>query len=871
MELTNSKRLLYTASYVASTREPQNGVVAASNSLISANTGAVAGNSFVKANILRSMELKPESIPLLLKTIKEQEQTEYRDDMVKLATLAQRLNDTTKPASTVEIAQIIAPITMDAITQFAEIAAPVMNNMAIMPIIFFFIRQLAFVMPIGRIHLERIEMYPVGEENGELVFSVPMAPGETVTISHREWSTTSNEYEDIVTDFFESYSERGVADKTDASMSSESESKRSSSLDFGATLSGSYMGVTLTSAFSTKSTNEERDSVKLSMQKNREVTEKASARSRKEHKVSMKVESKAGTEDQSGRTITNPGTTPIRIDYYRMMRKWRTDLYRYGLRMTYDFTMPLPGVRLWALHERIAELDKDIRGTFSFALNADDITVGNWPDKAKEFGAPPEIVPHPPKDEIHVPPKEILIDYSAGSAYGPRLFGKIDFETPIGYTLSLANAIAIYAPHGGGYFAWAKGSSVPSSNVAETTTITGHLENLIGLSGAMSASYFHHDLQSATLSLELRFKVTVEKINAWKIDAWSAIKASAEARYHEEIARKQEERDRLWRSLNGKDTLTLRRLEREELLRLVMQWLIGPNYSIASDVYIQETLKMILQNESKFQQNQLSSSETTNPTLNGISVENWWHALLFGEAQVKFIHQAIEWENLLYFLYPYFWGSDVLGRDKMLFEHADPEHERFLRAGYVRIVIPVRPGFEEQFARFLHPETILSDQSNPYIPIAQEIYNYAKTNYAGIPPANPEKNARPLLYPEQRATWDSMQKAMEYIEDFKKISGKYPDALDDLPSVVKDASDNPIVVPVDAWGRPFIYKLPGLGADYDLLSLGANGVEGGEEPGKELNADISSAAGASLVATWFDYTPTSALDIEVVTKPELVA
>jgi len=61
--------------------------------------------------------------------------------------------------------------------------------------------------------------------------------------------------------------------------------------------------------------------------------------------------------------------------------------------------------------------------------------------------------------------------------------------------------------------------------------------------------------------------------------------------------------------------------------------------------------------------------------------------------------------------------------------------------------------------------------------------------------------------------------------------------------------------------------MPGLGADYDLISLGADNAKGGEG----LDADISSAAGASLVATWFDYTPTSAIDIDVDTKPADIA
>ncbi|MDR3354650.1 MAG: type II secretion system major pseudopilin GspG [Synergistaceae bacterium] len=42
-------------------------------------------------------------------------------------------------------------------------------------------------------------------------------------------------------------------------------------------------------------------------------------------------------------------------------------------------------------------------------------------------------------------------------------------------------------------------------------------------------------------------------------------------------------------------------------------------------------------------------------------------------------------------------------------------------------------------------------------------------------------------------------------------------------------------LPKDAWGNEFIYKCPGENGDYDIISLGADGKEGGE--GK--NADIT--------------------------------
>ena len=41
--------------------------------------------------------------------------------------------------------------------------------------------------------------------------------------------------------------------------------------------------------------------------------------------------------------------------------------------------------------------------------------------------------------------------------------------------------------------------------------------------------------------------------------------------------------------------------------------------------------------------------------------------------------------------------------------------------------------------------------------------------------------------------------------------------------------------PLDPWGRPYVYRNPGTaGRDYDLYSLGADGVEGGEGE----NADV---------------------------------
>jgi Type II secretion system (T2SS), protein G len=839
VELTNSKRLLYTANYVSTLLKPDEQHKMESH----------AGGGFKKANFLRSLRLQARDLGPLKEAVllnPGQNTAELND----LLSILQKLTTVDRPMSTMELAGSLAKTSYEALLNIAKSAATLKNNTELGLLIELFNRQRR-ISPIGRIHLERVEMYPAGVQKGELVFTVPMAPGETVTVSHKEWSTSTREFEEIVEDFFESYSEKGVAEKSDSSMAAENEARHANALNFGVSLSGQYMGVTLTSTFGLSSTNEERESVKRSMETSREVTQKASARTRREHKISIKLEEKRGTEDSSFRTISNPTLHAIRVDYYKMMRKWRTDLFRYGLRQTYDIAIPVPGVRLWAQHQRLDALDKQIRAPLQFGMKPTDINPGNFRIEANKVGA---VVP----DE---PPFQIVEDRVGGTdrlekdPAGDSRFGEISFDVPQGYYLAEANFTAHCAVWEGHPVAFYLLNISDSPLPFPASQIVGSLlPELIHRTGHLTVRFGYRYISSSSIQIHNTYRRNVPGLyEAWQQSVWQLIRAATEARHQEEIARLREERDCLFTLLNGKDTLTLRRLEREELMRLIIQWLLGPTHPAIATATVEKTIMTLLANERAFQG---ATVPITEPTFVSITEDSWSEALVFGE-MVKFIHQAIEWENLLYFLYPYFWGSETVGRDKMLFTHADPEHEKFLRAGYARVVLPVRPGFEVDFTTLVEEGSLSGISNSPYLPVAQDIAHFAKTNYAGIPPANPETESRPLLFPEQRATWETMQKAMQKLDALKAGGQPYPAKLADL-------AGGPYL---DAWGNAFVYRMPGYGADYDLISLGEDNKKGGEG----LDADISSAAGASLVATWFDYTPTSAIDIEVDTKPEDIA
>ncbi len=66
--------------------------------------------------------------------------------------------------------------------------------------------------------------------------------------------------------------------------------------------------------------------------------------------------------------------------------------------------------------------------------------------------------------------------------------------------------------------------------------------------------------------------------------------------------------------------------------------------------------------------------------------------------------------------------------------------------------------------------------------------------------------------------------------------GKYPATEEGLDSLIRSPGTTnrwrgPYLqheqVPKDPWGRPYIYRCPGMYGAYDLLSYGADGIEGG--------------------------------------------
>jgi hypothetical protein len=68
---------------------------------------------------------------------------------------------------------------------------------------------------------------------------------------------------------------------------------------------------------------------------------------------------------------------------------------------------------------------------------------------------------------------------------------------------------------------------------------------------------------------------------------------------------------------------------------------------------------------------------------------------------IQFIEQAFEFNNLIYLLYDYYWMDPETWAERINIDNPDPLFKKFLEAGYARVCLSVRPGYEEAVATAL--------------------------------------------------------------------------------------------------------------------------------------------------------------------------
>lgn len=96
---------------------------------------------------------------------------------------------------------------------------------------------------------------------------------------------------------------------------------------------------------------------------------------------------------------------------------------------------------------------------------------------------------------------------------------------------------------------------------------------------------------------------------------------------------------------------------------------------------------------------------------------------------------------------------------------------------------------------------------------------------------------------EQKTAKAQIEAFGKALDTYRLDTGRYPSTEQGMAALVVKPNDEPKwqgpylqkQVPLDPWGKPYVYRSPGQNAEFDLLSNGKDGQPGGEGE----NADIS--------------------------------
>lgn len=97
---------------------------------------------------------------------------------------------------------------------------------------------------------------------------------------------------------------------------------------------------------------------------------------------------------------------------------------------------------------------------------------------------------------------------------------------------------------------------------------------------------------------------------------------------------------------------------------------------------------------------------------------------------------------------------------------------------------------------------------------------------------------------KQTAASDQIQSFITALDNYFIDVGEYPDNHQGLLALRNNLSgnnrwDGPYMnkeIPLDPWNNPYVYRSPGRSGGYEIMSYGADGVEGGDNENQDITS-----------------------------------
>lgn len=194
------------------------------------------------------------------------------------------------------------------------------------------------------------------------------------------------------------------------------------------------------------------------------------------------------------------------------------------------------------------------------------------------------------------------------------------------------------------------------------------------ISGKLPISINMKGIQSVQLNIAIACKLKKEEFEKWQLNTYSALMNAYNKEkldYEEKLAAVQIQEGV---TIGGHNPQINRTIEQEELKKSCINLWTGVGIDFHSSPAMRD-----------------GTGEDPPKSFPEINVQN---ALDMSE-EIRFFEQAMDWKNMTYEFYPYYWGRKEKWLDNFSLEDNDPLFQDFLKAGSARVLVPVHLDFSE--------------------------------------------------------------------------------------------------------------------------------------------------------------------------------
>lgn len=501
---------------------------------------------------------------------------------------------------------------------------------------------------------------------------------EVITLTEREVEVTTEQSLET-TDRFEMRreSETALQEETGVKGSASLKASYGPTVEFRASVEASWQR---------KSQEAERAATETARTVTQKATEKVSERvlTRETRRVTREVE-----EIDRHAFDNTSGTEHISGIYQWVEKVYEAQVVNYGPRTIYDLVVPEPAALLMEAFRTRRSASLELEKPAAFDITPSEITPDNYQTFVREYLAT-DVTP-PPEPYV-----TLTHDFHVGGEDRDQEFtDSTSIKVPAGYRAiraTIGRAVVVWdnwcvdVVIGQRYHRFRGPEAVWSTSLDEET-------------GAVPYGMVTYRVGDVALAIEVVCQSTRRAVDLWRADTHAKLIRAYQSRMSEYEARLAELEAQSPPEIDSGSSARNRALMLDEVKRLAISTLTLQHFDAFNAV---------------------------GTGSHGLPEIAFAEATAEG-AYARFFEQAFEWENVSWVPYSYFWGRKDGWLDKIVIEDDDADYEAFLKAGAVRVQLPVRPGFEEAVDHFrLFGEPWLggtlppiSDQT--YLPIADEL------------------------------------------------------------------------------------------------------------------------------------------------------